>query len=198
MLNEARAALERGVLAPLIALNGGAVVAFLTLLGALSGKQAGLKPNYWVAAGAIVVWGFGLIFAALAVAAMSKQQEKTNEGYRLMREIVEARLSEKIAPIVARDEQDEQQRRAGRKDARTKAGEAGDDRKRWWSLSAGAFAVGAAIALASILVNVSGEGQTTTKSTVTRTTTETTGKPATTTTSRTTTTTGSAGSRKPP
>src|SRR5687768_15524532 len=95
-LNEARASLEDRVLTPLIALNGGAVVAFLTLLGALSGKESGVKPNYWVAACAIVVWGTGLLFAALAVSAASNEQAQVNTGYRLMREIVEHRVDEDV------------------------------------------------------------------------------------------------------
>jgi hypothetical protein len=191
-LNEVRAALERGVLAPLITLNGGAVIAYLTLLGALSGKESGVTPNYWVAAGAIVAWGFGLVFAALAVAAGSKQQEGINKGYRLMREIVEARLDARIAAIVARDEQTEYERRLLRAGARTDADTAGSARKRWWTRSARAFVVGAAIALVSILVNASGKSESTTKTTTTRTTTSVTGKPATTTTTTTTTVTGSA------
>lgn len=185
-LNEAKAALERSTLAPLITLNGGAVVVFLTLLGALSGKASGLKPDYSIAAGAIVAWGLGLFFAAMAVAEAAKQQEGINKGYRLMREIVEARLDEEIAAIVARDKKKEPERRGLRKKARTMADNASKAQMRWWKRSAGAFGVGAAIALVSILINVS-ESPTTTKTTTTERTTTTTGKPATTTKTKTTT-----------
>ena len=101
-LNEAKAALERAVLAPLIALNGGAIVAFLTLLGALSGKNSTLNFNTTLAAvaiaAAILVWASGLIFAAWAVVWASRQQGQINKGYRLMRELVEAKI---VAPDVA-------------------------------------------------------------------------------------------------
>jgi hypothetical protein len=101
-LNEARAELERGVLAPLIALNGGAIVAFLTLIGAVS-KNVTLNVNSeWrvaaaVSAGlAIVVWAAGLVCAARAVVWASRQQGEINKGYRLMRELVEAHI---IVPV---------------------------------------------------------------------------------------------------
>ncbi len=48
MLNEAVSRFEHARLGPLIALNGGAVVAFLTLLGALLGKDRGRHPNLWL------------------------------------------------------------------------------------------------------------------------------------------------------
>lgn len=63
MLNEATSALERGVLMPLITLNGGAAAAFLTLLGALD-KDARLVSQVDVAGQAILAWAAGLLLAA--------------------------------------------------------------------------------------------------------------------------------------
>jgi hypothetical protein len=101
-LNEAKAALERGVLTPLIALNGGAIAAFLTLLGALSGKTSTLNVDTTKAkvlvATAVLAWACGLFMAARAVVWASREQGEINRGYRLMRELVEAKLG---APDVA-------------------------------------------------------------------------------------------------
>jgi hypothetical protein len=188
VLNEARAMVARSALGPLITLNGGAMVAFLTLLGALSAKDSGVTPNYWVAAAAIAVWGLGLLFAVMAVAAASSQQREINRGYRLMREIVEERLDNDIAAIVARVPSTEAQRREGRASARTEAEKAGRTREKWWKISATAFAVGAAIALVSILVVVSTDSARATRTTTTKTMTTAAGKRTTTTTTTTTTT----------
>jgi hypothetical protein len=244
-LNEAKAALERAVLAPLIALNGGAIVAFLTLLGALSGKNSTLNVNTTLAAvaiaAAILVWASGLIFAALAVVWASREQGQINKGYRLMRELVEAKI---VAPDVAQiivppapdsEQTDEEgwQKRASDKRARKLARQevrkgtpwrerrgfakeildkeksvdaddqqrhnrelaqryasvAGKKRQRRWQSSAGAFLVGALLALVAIgfsdrdntktsttTITTTGPGEpapTTTTSTTTRTTTTT-------------------------
>src|SRR2546422_6759237 len=66
MLNEAASAFEHAVIAPLVVLNGGAVVAFLTLVGAIKDPEPGLGPDgSWVAA-ATMIWAAGLVAAALA------------------------------------------------------------------------------------------------------------------------------------
>lgn len=68
MLNQATAAFEHAVTAPLIVLNGGAAVAFLTLLGALADPQKsryGVSPSWVVPA--VISWALGLVFVELAV-----------------------------------------------------------------------------------------------------------------------------------
>ena len=106
-LNEARAELERGALAPLIALNGGAIVAFLTLIGAVSKNVTFNVSSGWrwaaalSAGAAIVVWAAGLLFAARAVQWASRQQGEINTGYRLMRELVEAQIAPRVAPDIS-------------------------------------------------------------------------------------------------
>lgn len=89
MLNEATSALERAVVAPLIALNGGAAVAFLALLGALN-DDALLTANLGSAkAAAVWSWAAGLLPAGVALLCASKQQSAINKAHRLMREQVE-------------------------------------------------------------------------------------------------------------
>ena len=89
MLNEAVSRLEHASLAPLITLNGGAVVAFLTLLGVLLGKDSGTHPNLWLAGCAVVAWVAGLTSAALAVAAATEHQRAISATHRLLREELE-------------------------------------------------------------------------------------------------------------
>jgi len=58
-LNRATAAFEHAVLSPLYLLNGGALVAFLTLLGAASGEDSSLEIELpWAVAGA-ALWATG-------------------------------------------------------------------------------------------------------------------------------------------
>ena len=65
-LNKATSAFEHAALRPGIILNGGAAVAFVTLLGAVKN----VPPSFHtpLAAEAIMAWGVGLFFAALATA----------------------------------------------------------------------------------------------------------------------------------
>lgn len=65
-LNRATAAFEHAVLAPLYLLNGGAVVAFLTLLGAASASDSRLDIETGWAVAAMTSWALGLLAAALA------------------------------------------------------------------------------------------------------------------------------------
>ena len=202
-LNEARASLERAVLAPLIALNGGAIVAFLTLLGALSKSSAfnvhsDHRALHWVALGlaglAIISWAIGLFLAARAVHWASRQQGAINKAYRLMRERVEARISETLAPIVAAEERSGPYADCGRQVIRKhEAGEANDfggSRKRASAWSTAAFLAGAAAALAAIVITYAVEDNKKVTTTTTHTTTETTTKTTTTGPLTKTTTTG--------
>lgn len=92
MLNEAASRFEHARLAPLIALNGGAVVAYLTLLGALMSKDSGSHPSLWLSALAVGAWVLGLVAAALATAAATGQQQAISAAHRLLREELEAAL----------------------------------------------------------------------------------------------------------
>ena len=92
MLNDAVSRFEHARLAPLIALNGGAVVAFLTLLGALLGKDSGKHPNLWLSGLAVGAWVLGLVAAALATAAAAGQQAAISAAHRLLREQLEDAL----------------------------------------------------------------------------------------------------------
>src|SRR3954469_19303145 len=68
MLNQATSAFEHAAAAPLVLLNGGAAVAYLTLLGAIS-DPAKSKLRFaaaWAVA-ALMSWALGLIAAQLAV-----------------------------------------------------------------------------------------------------------------------------------
>jgi len=65
-LNRATAAFEHAALKPLTLLNGGATVAFLTLLGAVW-KEGNAPSIEWVGA-AIGSWCLGLVLAAVATA----------------------------------------------------------------------------------------------------------------------------------
>jgi hypothetical protein len=86
MLNQATSAFEHAVLVPLTALNGGAIVALLTLAGAVADRNP--LPARWVVA-ASAAWAFGLIAAALATSCAFRQQRAINAAHRALRERVE-------------------------------------------------------------------------------------------------------------
>lgn len=92
MLNEAASRFEHARVTPLIALNGGAVVAFLTLLGALLGKENGGRPDLLLSGFAAGAWVVGLVAAALAIAAAASQQTAISAAHRLLREGLEDAL----------------------------------------------------------------------------------------------------------
>ncbi len=89
MLNEAVSRFEHARLAPLVALNGGAVVAFLTLLGALLGKESGRRPDLWLSGFAAGAWVVGLVAAALAISSAANSQAAISATHRLLREELE-------------------------------------------------------------------------------------------------------------
>lgn len=145
MLNEATAAQERSVLAPLLTLNGGAAAAFVTLLGAKGPVALDLA---WARA-AVVVWMVGLLLAAFAGWAAAARQSALNRAHRLMREEVELALFPDIAEVVVVPEP-----AGGRPTAR---GSARKGAKLWgrahlvlWLSSAGAFVGGGVLALLSV------------------------------------------------
>ena len=66
-LNKAAAAYEHGLMSPLFLLNGGATVAFLTLLGAASSQDSTLKVSIVFGGSAVILWSFGLLVTVLGV-----------------------------------------------------------------------------------------------------------------------------------
>ncbi len=122
MLNEAAAAQERSIVPPLLTLNGGAAVAFLTLLGAL-GQDSALKVDLEWATGAVGTWMVGLLLAAAAGLAAASRQKQINKGFRLMREQVElAVFDEELAQIVVPPSPDHSSEGRGRGRGRSAGG----------------------------------------------------------------------------
>ncbi|MGC5173273.1 hypothetical protein ACLQ2Q_21745 [Microbacterium sp. DT81.1] len=85
-LNRATAAFEHAMVSPLFLLNGGAAVAFLTLLGAASAEDSNLNIRVELAVLAVVAWTGGLILGAVAVRAGYLAQQKLTEAVKLRRE----------------------------------------------------------------------------------------------------------------
>lgn len=157
MLNEAAAAQERSIVPPLLTLNGGAAVAFLTLLGAL-GRDSALKVDLGWATGAVGTWMVGLLLAAAAGLAAASRQKQINKGFRLMREQVEfAVFDEELAQIVVPPSPDhsgqdgvEVDRREGRAKASDAAGRSHTAYTLFWTTSALAFVIGGFLALNAV------------------------------------------------
>lgn len=99
MLNEASAAWERSLVAPVLTLNGGATVALLTLIGAL-GQDAALTIDLAAARAAVAAWMAGLLLAALAALFSARRQTEVNIAYRLMRDELEQHLFPAVAGII--------------------------------------------------------------------------------------------------
>ena len=149
MLNEASSGLERAVVPPLLTLNGGAAVAFLTLLGAL-GEDARLNVDVAWARGSIASWVLGLLLAATAASASASRQASINKAFRLMREEVEDMLFPELAAVIAAGEVSSDTRAAGRADARKKAEMAALAYRLLWMTSVLAFVVGGCLAVVAV------------------------------------------------
>ncbi len=145
MLNEATAAQERSVIAPLLTLNGGAAAAFLTLLGA----KGSLSFDLTWARLAIVAWTVGLLLAALAGWAAAARQTSLNKAHRLMREQVELTVFGSLAELVALPEPNEG-RPVARENAREAAGRWARAYSGLWLSSAAVFAAGGIVAMLSV------------------------------------------------
>jgi hypothetical protein len=74
------------------------------LIGALSKSAAVSLDPWWpaavAAALAIGAWVAGLVCAAYAVLWASRQQGEINRGYRLMRQLVEAKVARAVARTI--------------------------------------------------------------------------------------------------
>ena len=151
MLNQATAAQERSVVPLLLTLNGGAAVAYLTLLGGLGKDSASLRFDLVWAQLAVVAWMVGLLLAAMAGWGAARQQALINRAHRLMREQVEDELFHRqVAEIVAPEGLTALQRQAERDLANSQKATWGNRYQRAWMASAGAFVVGALLALVAL------------------------------------------------
>jgi hypothetical protein len=139
MLNQATSAFEHAVLVPLTALNGGAVVALLTLAGAVADKSP--LPAGWLV-GASTAWALGLIAAALAASCAFRQQRAINAAHRALRERVEQLVFSTDPELVKALSGAPVDREQKRMEAQTYG--------RWflraWWISVGCFVLGAAFA----------------------------------------------------
>ena len=142
-LNRAAVQFEHAVLSPLFLLNGGAVVAFLTLVGAASGSGSTFDIDETVAGLACVLWAIGLGAAAMATYLGFQSQRRYTRVERLRRQAVERvilasdpDLVEIVAPDSARYKND-----AARSKWTVK-----DEREAGWRLQK-AFHVAAAVSL---------------------------------------------------
>jgi hypothetical protein len=111
MLNQATSAFEHAAIAPLLVLNGGGAVAFLTLLGAVSNPSSRFSASTGWAVAAAIAWAVGLVLAALAASFGLGSQRAFSRRQRIERQAVERLLlrGSSIAPVVAdpsRDAQD--------------------------------------------------------------------------------------------
>jgi hypothetical protein len=103
MLNEATSAFEHAAIAPLLLLNGGGAVAFLTLLGAVSDPKARFSASIGWAVTAAVAWAVGLVLGALAASFGLVSQRAFSKKHRIERQQVERLLigDSPVAQVVA-------------------------------------------------------------------------------------------------
>jgi hypothetical protein len=92
MLNQATSAFEHAAIAPLILLNGGGAVAFMTLLGAVSDPKARFSASIGWAVGAALTWAIGLVLAALAASFGLVSQRAFSKKHRIERQQLERLL----------------------------------------------------------------------------------------------------------
>jgi hypothetical protein len=93
MLNEATSRFEHAVVAPLLLLNGGGAVAYLTLLGALGRDQHPMLSarSLWIVP-TLGLWALGLILAQLAVTMGLRAQQGYSISQRQKRHDLEMHL----------------------------------------------------------------------------------------------------------
>jgi hypothetical protein len=110
-LNDATAEFERAALQPLLLLNGGAAVAFVTLLGAIW-EKASQRINLTWAIAAVGIWVVGLLLAAIATIKGYLSQREFEIRARIEREIVEEILHMGAHPEATRNEMESRRKRA--------------------------------------------------------------------------------------
>jgi hypothetical protein len=79
-LNRATATFEHAVISPVLLLNGGATVAFLTLLGATSAEKSSLTLSVTWATLAVGIWAIGLVVGAIAVRSGYRSQQRFTQA----------------------------------------------------------------------------------------------------------------------
>jgi hypothetical protein len=99
MLNQATSAFEHAAISPLLFLNGGGAVAFLTLLGAVSDPKARFSASIGWAVAAACAWGVGLVLAALAASFGLVSQRAFAKKDRIERQQLERLLLEEAAVV---------------------------------------------------------------------------------------------------
>jgi hypothetical protein len=148
-LNRATAAYEHAIVSPLFLLNGGAVVAFLTLLGTATKKESTLSMDIAVATLAVFVWALSLLVAAAGVRAGYESQQRFTRAVTARRQLMEHALPSRSALTeVLRPPPD--------KSAPAKLLDEARDRQREWlrrtQLSLVGFIAGAVVAAGSIVL----------------------------------------------
>ena len=144
MLNQATSAFEHAVLVPLTALNGGAIVALVTLAGAVADKSP--LPAGWLV-GASTAWALGLIAAALAASYAFQRQRAINAAHRALRERVEQIVfstEPELRKALSGPRVDREQKRIDAEKYRRQFMRA------WW-ISIGCFVLGAACASLAVV-----------------------------------------------
>jgi hypothetical protein len=102
MLAQVTRTFEQATIAPLFVLNGGAVVAFLTLLGAVSSDKSRLSVTPALAAIATGAWAIGLLSAAMAALhSLDTQRSLMRAQATQRRQLEHSLLNDHLADIVA-------------------------------------------------------------------------------------------------
>ncbi|KZE94845.1 hypothetical protein AVP42_00772 [Agromyces sp. NDB4Y10] len=142
-LNKATAAFEHAVSSPLFLLNGGAAVAFLTLLGAVSAPDSTLALRVEFVAPAVFAWVLGLTAGAACVGFGYRAQREFTKAVSFRRRHFERALVDRspldLGPLAEADEL----MRAGKR------------MQRWWwrmyVVSLAFFVVGVAVATLAVV-----------------------------------------------
>jgi hypothetical protein len=91
-LNKATAAFEHAIVSALFLLNGGAVVAFLTLLGAASANESNLHVELDLAICALSSWAVALVGAAAGAYLGYRSQQEFTRSVSYRRQFMEHAL----------------------------------------------------------------------------------------------------------
>lgn len=105
-LNKATAAFEHAIVSALFLLNGGAVVAFLTLLGAASANGSSLSVDLGFTVAAIVTWSVALVAAAAGVYLGYRSQQEFTRSVSYRRQLMEHALlqeASRLRPVLRKE-----------------------------------------------------------------------------------------------
>jgi hypothetical protein len=161
-LNRATAAYEHAIVSPLFLLNGGAVVAFLTLLGTATKKESTLSMDIAVATLAVFVWALSLLVAAAEVRAGYESQQRFTRAVRTRRQLMEHALPSRSALTEVLQPAPDKFIRADVLNNLTRLMEEARDRQSEWlwrtQLSLVGFIAGAVVAAGSSVRRPTGRG----------------------------------------